>query len=92
MRRRRSRSSAASCPGHYYFRDNWYADSGMIAMLAVLRLLSKDDKPLSEVVKPIENRFRSGEINPQGGGQTGRDRSGEIAFHRDGRGRDQSTG
>jgi phosphomannomutase len=49
--------------GHYYFRDNWYADSGLIAMLAVLTLLSKDDKPLSEVVKPIENRFRSGEIN-----------------------------
>jgi phosphomannomutase len=34
-------------------------------MLAVLRLLSKDDKPLSAVVKPIENRFRSGEINLQ---------------------------
>lgn len=49
--------------GHYYFRDNWYADSGLIAMLAVLSLLSKGDKPLSKVVKPIENRFRSGEIN-----------------------------
>jgi phosphomannomutase len=49
--------------GHYYFRDNWYADSGLIAMLAVLSLLSKDDKPLSEVLKPIDNRFRSGEIN-----------------------------
>jgi phosphomannomutase len=49
--------------GHYYFRDNWYADSGLIAMLAVLSLLSKENKPLSQVVKPIENRFRSGEIN-----------------------------
>ena len=49
--------------GHYYFRDNWYADSGLIAMLAVLSLLSKGDKPLSEVVKPIESRFRSGEVN-----------------------------
>ncbi len=49
--------------GHYYFRDNWYADSGLIAMLAVLRLISKENKPLSEIVKPIENRFRSGEIN-----------------------------
>ncbi len=49
--------------GHYYFRDNWYADSGLIAMLAVLSLLSKGDKPLSEVVKPIDTRFRSGEIN-----------------------------
>lgn len=49
--------------GHYYFRDNWYAESGLIAMLAVLSLLSKDDKPLSEVVAPLENRFQSGEIN-----------------------------
>ncbi len=49
--------------GHYYFRDNWYADSGLIAMLAVLSLVSKEDKPLSEIVAPIENRFRSGEIN-----------------------------
>lgn len=49
--------------GHYYFRDNWYADSGLIAMLAVLSLLSKDNKPLSKVVEPLENRFRSGEIN-----------------------------
>ncbi len=49
--------------GHYYFRDNWYADSGLIAMLAVLSLLSAEAKPLSEVVEPIENRFRSGEVN-----------------------------
>lgn len=51
--------------GHYYFRDNWYADSGLIAMLTVLSLLSKDKKPLSEIVAPIENRFSSGEINLQ---------------------------
>lgn len=49
--------------GHYYFRDNWYADSGLTAMLAVLSLLSNGNKPLSEVVEPIDNRFRSGEIN-----------------------------
>ncbi|MCO5220586.1 MAG: phosphomannomutase/phosphoglucomutase [Thermomicrobiales bacterium] len=49
--------------GHYYFRDNWYADSGLIAMLAVLSLMSKEQKPLSEIVAPIENRVGSGEIN-----------------------------
>lgn len=49
--------------GHYYFRDNWYADSGLIAMLAVLSLMSKDDRPLSEIVAPIDSRHRSGEIN-----------------------------
>jgi phosphomannomutase len=49
--------------GHYYFRDNWYADSGLIAMLNVLQLVSKAGKPLSEVVAPIDTRVRSGEIN-----------------------------
>jgi phosphomannomutase len=49
--------------GHYYFRDNWYADSGLIAMLAVLELMSKESKSLSEIVKPLDTRFRSGEIN-----------------------------
>jgi phosphomannomutase len=49
--------------GHYYFRDNWYADSGLIAMLSVLELMSKQNKPLSEVVAPIDTRVRSGEIN-----------------------------
>lgn len=51
--------------GHYYFRDNWYADSGLIAMLSVLQLMSKAGKPLSEVVAPIDTRVRSGEINLQ---------------------------
>ncbi len=49
--------------GHYYFRDNWYAESGLIAMLAVLSLMSKENKPLSELVAPFENRVQSGEIN-----------------------------
>jgi phosphomannomutase len=49
--------------GHYYFRDNWYADSGLIAMLNVLVLVSKANKPLSEVVAPLDTRVRSGEIN-----------------------------
>ncbi len=51
--------------GHYYFRDNWYADSGLIAMLSVLQLMSKAGKPLSEVIAPIDTRVRSGEINLQ---------------------------
>ncbi|MFY9663256.1 MAG: hypothetical protein WAL67_06640 [Candidatus Cybelea sp.] len=49
--------------GHFYFRDNWYADSGMIALLACLELFSEANKPVSEVVTPIDTRFRSGEIN-----------------------------
>lgn len=49
--------------GHFYFRDNWYADSGMIAFLQCLELFSESGKPVSEVIKPIDTRFRSGEIN-----------------------------
>src|SRR5579863_140047 len=51
--------------GHFYFRDNWYADSGMIAFLACLELFSAAGKPVSEVIAPIDTRFRSGEINSQ---------------------------
>jgi len=49
--------------GHFYFRDNWYADSGLIALLTVLELVSEAGKPLSEVLAPIDTRVRSGEIN-----------------------------
>jgi phosphomannomutase len=51
--------------GHFYFRDNWYADSGMIAFLQCLELFSEADKPVSEVIAPIDTRFRSGEINSE---------------------------
>jgi phosphomannomutase len=51
--------------GHFYFRDNWYADSGMIAMLTVLELVSEAGKPLSQVLAPLDTRFRSGEINSE---------------------------
>jgi phosphomannomutase len=49
--------------GHFYFRDNWYADSGLIAMLTVLKLVSDAGQSLSEVLAPLDTRFRSGEIN-----------------------------
>ena len=49
--------------GHFYFRDNWYADSGMIALLIVLELISEADCPLSEILRPLDQYVRSGEIN-----------------------------
>ena len=49
--------------GHYYFRNNYYADSGSIAVLYVLELLSHEKKPLSEIVKPLKRYAASGEIN-----------------------------
>ncbi|MCI0404889.1 MAG: phosphomannomutase/phosphoglucomutase [candidate division Zixibacteria bacterium] len=49
--------------GHFYFRDNWYADSGMIALVVCLELLSEAGKPLAELAREIDPYFRSGEIN-----------------------------
>ncbi len=49
--------------GHFYFRDNWYADSGLIAFLIVLELISVSGKTVSELLAPIDTRVRSGEIN-----------------------------
>jgi phosphomannomutase len=48
---------------HYYFRDNWRADSGSIAALMVLEQLSLAKQPLSELRKPFERYAQSGEIN-----------------------------
>ena len=49
--------------GHYYFRDNYRADSGLIAGLVVLETLSQADQPLSALRKPYERYAASGEIN-----------------------------
>jgi phosphomannomutase len=59
--------------GHFYFRDNWYADSGMIALMQCLELFGEANKPVSEVIAPIDTRFRSGEIN-----STVRDAAGKM--------------
>ena len=51
--------------GHFYFRDNWYADSGMAALLIALEAISEANQPLSAVIAPLDHRFRSGEINSE---------------------------
>jgi len=48
---------------HYSFRDNAYADSGFIAFVILLQLLSGGDQPLSEIVKPFYKYFKSAEDN-----------------------------
>ncbi|MGZ4796775.1 MAG: phosphomannomutase/phosphoglucomutase [Acidimicrobiia bacterium] len=48
---------------HYYFRDNWRADSGSIAAMVVLEALSTAGVPLSELRRPFERYADSGEIN-----------------------------
>ncbi len=49
--------------GHYYFRDNYRADSGIMAMLVLLRVLSDSGVPLSELRTRYEPYAQSGEIN-----------------------------
>tara|TARA_B100001105_G_scaffold79069_1_gene62641 strand:- start:429 stop:2987 length:2559 start_codon:yes stop_codon:yes gene_type:complete len=49
--------------GHYYFRDNYRADSGLIAALMVLEALSVSDRPLSGLLAPFERYAASGERN-----------------------------
>jgi len=48
---------------HYYFRDNYRADSGSIAALLVLEQLGKSGLPLSELRKPFDRYAASGELN-----------------------------
>jgi phosphomannomutase len=50
--------------GHYYFRDNFYADNGFIPALLILELMSKKGQSLAELLQPLRAKyFISGEIN-----------------------------
>lgn len=49
--------------GHYYFRETYYAESAELAMLRVMDIVSKEGKPFSEMVRPFQKYFSSGEIN-----------------------------
>jgi phosphomannomutase len=57
--------------GHYYFRDFWCADSGMIPALLMLELLSAGERTLAELMADFRSRyFISGEINSEVADQT----------------------
>jgi phosphomannomutase len=51
--------------GHFYYRDNYRADSGIITAFIVLELMSKSEMPLSELVLPYLRYADSGEINTE---------------------------
>ncbi len=51
--------------GHFYFRDNFNADSGAIAMCAVFTMLAKSGKKMSTLIEPIARYAQSGEVNFQ---------------------------
>ena len=49
--------------GHFYFRDFWRADSGMLAALHAIAALGENEVPLSQLLAPFNRYFSSGEIN-----------------------------
>jgi phosphomannomutase len=51
--------------GHFYFRDFWFADSGMLAALHTLAALGHDDRPLSAILTDFSRYAASGEINSE---------------------------
>ena len=51
--------------GHFYFRDNFFADSGAIAFARLLSVLSNQSRPLSALIAPLLRYSQSGEINFQ---------------------------
>lgn len=56
---------AGELSGHYYFKENYFAESSSLAALYVANLVSDSDEPLSELIKPIQKYFASGEINSE---------------------------
>jgi len=55
---------AGEVTGHYYFKDFYFADSGIVPSLIILEMLSKKKARLSDLLKPLEAKyFISGEIN-----------------------------
>ena len=51
--------------GHFYFRDFWFADSGMLAALHVLAALGHDNRPLSAMLQDFSRYAASGEVNSE---------------------------
>ena len=49
--------------GHYYFKNNYYSDSGLIALIEVLNILSEWDDKFSNILTPLRRYYSTGEIN-----------------------------
>lgn len=57
---------AGEVTGHYYYKyKDFYIDDGMIAALQMIELISIKNKPFSEILRPTEKYFISGEINSE---------------------------
>ena len=49
--------------GHYYFKDFFYADSAIFAMLSLIDLMRKENKSLSELITPLQKYYATSELN-----------------------------
>jgi phosphomannomutase len=49
--------------GHFYYRDNFYADSAMITLVHVINIISETNAPISKLISPLQRYSSSGEIN-----------------------------
>jgi phosphomannomutase len=66
--------------GHYYFADNFRADSGMLAMLVLLQVISEAGRPLSALRTEVEPYASSGEVNLKVADQAAAVRRVEASF------------
>ena len=77
---RRSAIFGGEHSAHYYFRDFWFADTGMLAGMHVLAALGETDRPLAELTAPYVRYTASGEINSRVRDQNGRMAAVRAAF------------
>ncbi len=54
---------AGELSGHYYFRENYFTESSSMATLCIANIVSRSQRPLSELIAPLRRYFASGEIN-----------------------------
>ena len=51
--------------GHYYYRDHFFTESTIFTLVKIAQLIEREHRPLSELVKPLQKYFQSGEINSE---------------------------
>jgi len=55
--------SGSEASSHYYHPEVYYSDSGILTLLKIMELLVREKKPISEVIKPFDIYYHSGEVN-----------------------------
>jgi len=61
--RKRNAVFGGEVSGHFYWRENFYADSGIITFIEMLNVLGSERKPLSDIMAPLQRYSATGEIN-----------------------------